>query len=209
MPYEPVYLEAYDWEDRKIYHTDCLLTLVHDHALLCSEALKNPEIKERAITALTMKKKSYKIIDLSYEEVKSMCANTQALYDQAGNKCLIMSDRAYRSYRKENLKQLKSNLKLIVTNVDLIEFVGGGSCRCMTSEEYAAPISSPVSSFESSQDLGKFMFANEPRPSTATMMNTPRQSASITQTVGLKRKFKNNDEFLFERSSKRQKVDEF
>jgi hypothetical protein len=32
---------------------------------------------------------------------------------------------------------LKKNLKLIVTKVDMIEYAGGGSCRCMTSEEYA------------------------------------------------------------------------
>jgi intein-encoded DNA endonuclease-like protein len=48
-----------------------------------------------------------------------------------------MSDRAYRNYRKENLAILKKNLKLIVTKVDMIEYAGGGSCRCLTSEEYA------------------------------------------------------------------------
>ena len=38
-PYRIVFLEAYDWEGRRIYHTDCLLTILHDHVLFCSSAI--------------------------------------------------------------------------------------------------------------------------------------------------------------------------
>lgn len=66
MPYTAVYLEAFDWEGRRIYHTDCLLTIVHDFALVCLEAIKDPKIKELLLSALTNKTKPFKIIDLSF-----------------------------------------------------------------------------------------------------------------------------------------------
>jgi len=127
-----------------------------------------------------------------------MCANTQALFDKAGNKCLVMSDRAYRSYSKENLEQLKQNLKLIVTKVDTIECVGGGSCRCMTSEEYTPLIVEEESSCDSSPE-----FNNRVRGSVFTAM-----SSSELAELGKRKHFSSNQRPDIESTQKRARVDD-
>lgn len=47
-----------------------------------------------------------------------------------------MSARAHRTYSEEHLKILENNYHLMVANIDFIEFIGGGSTRCMLAEYF-------------------------------------------------------------------------
>jgi len=47
--------------------------------------------------------------------------------DQDGNHCVIMSKRAEEAFSEENLQILKS-YKIVVSDVGIIEEIGGGSC---------------------------------------------------------------------------------
>jgi len=39
-PYKTVTFSSYDRNGNVIYHTDCMMTLLHDHAVICLEAIK-------------------------------------------------------------------------------------------------------------------------------------------------------------------------
>jgi len=69
-------------------------------------------------------------------EVEGMCANMFNLVDNDGNNCIIMSDRARRTYDPEKFQELKENYRVLVANIDMIEHVGGGSTRCMLAEKF-------------------------------------------------------------------------
>jgi len=45
-----------------------------------------------------------------------------------------MSESAFKTYPIEVKQELEKHYKFIVVNTDLINFVGGGSVRCMTAE---------------------------------------------------------------------------
>jgi hypothetical protein len=107
------------------------------HAVLCTEAIKDVEERKRIMDELTITELNYRpleVIELSLRESASMCSNMFNLLDENHNHCVIMSDRAHRNFNEENLKILQKNYKLIVTKIDTIEHVGGGSCRCMCVE---------------------------------------------------------------------------
>ena len=55
-----------------------------------------------------------------------------------GELCIILSERAYKNYSPEQQELLRANYRLIVSNVETIEFIGGGSCRCMLAEDFSS-----------------------------------------------------------------------
>ena len=79
---------------------------------------------------------THEILEISQFEAENMCANMFDVLDKEGNHCVIMSKRAEKAYSPENLEKLKSNYKIVVSDVGIIEDIGGGSCRCMLVEAF-------------------------------------------------------------------------
>ena len=52
-PYRVVTFTSYDRNNEIIYHSDVLMTLLHDHVVLCIECLKNPEDQDRVRREIT------------------------------------------------------------------------------------------------------------------------------------------------------------
>lgn len=113
-----------------------MMTLLAEHAVVCIEAIKSQSERRILIDELTNKCVApYKILEVSHREVEGMCANMFNLVDRVSNQnTLIMSERASRTYEPEKLNQLRKSYKVLIANIDMIEFVGGGSARCMLAE---------------------------------------------------------------------------
>ena len=138
-PYKAITFSSYDRNGNLIYHTDCLMTLLNDHAVICLEAIKSKKERQHVILELTsssITERPYQLIEIDWGEVEGMCANMFNLVDQDGCNLLVMSDRARRSFTLRHLKELESNYKIIATNIDTIEHIGGGSARCMLAEKF-------------------------------------------------------------------------
>jgi hypothetical protein len=58
------------------------------------------------------------------------------LLDYEGNNCILLSERARRTFQPDKRRELEESYKLIVVNIDLIEHIGGGSARCMVAEMF-------------------------------------------------------------------------
>jgi len=115
------------------------MTLLHDHVVVSLVTIKDGEEKNNLIKELTDAKINtcpYEIIDITRDEVEGMCANMFNLVDGEGNNAVIMSDRARRTYETEKFELLNSRYRVLVANIDMIEYVGGGSTRCMLAEKF-------------------------------------------------------------------------
>jgi hypothetical protein len=66
-----------------------------------------------------------------------MAANAQSVTNDYGEPCMIISERGYTAMTFEQQSILNANYKMVVSNVDMIEAVGGGSCRCMLVENWS------------------------------------------------------------------------
>jgi len=51
-PYRAVTFTSYDKKGNIIYHTDCMMTLLHDHAVLCVTSVRNKKERKRLILEL-------------------------------------------------------------------------------------------------------------------------------------------------------------
>ena len=116
-----------------------MMTLLCDHSVICAQAITNEEERKTVLKELTdpsLNTKPYKILELDLNEIEGMCANMFNLVDRDGRNTLVMSDRARRTFRPDNIAELQKNYKVVVANIDMIEHVGGGSARCMLAERF-------------------------------------------------------------------------
>lgn len=108
-PYKKVTFKSYDRKGENIYHTDCMMTLLHDHAVVCLTTVKSKKERVNLILELTnppLNKRPYTILEIDRHEIEGMCANMFNLVDQQGNNVVVMSDRARRTYHPESFAQL-------------------------------------------------------------------------------------------------------
>ena len=87
-PYKAVTFESYDQKGQQIYHTDCMMTLLYDHAVISITAIRDKSMRKRVALELSnppQNIKPYKILEITREQIEGMCANMFNLQDSAGN----------------------------------------------------------------------------------------------------------------------------
>lgn len=113
------------------------MTMLSKHAVVCLDAVT--DVFERAnliqeITSSELNDEPHEILQISLHESGNMCANMFDILDKDSNHCVVMSWRAEGAFTEGNLKVLKDNYKVVVSDLDLIETIGGGSSRCLLVE---------------------------------------------------------------------------
>lgn len=86
-----------------------MMTLLHDHAVVCLTTIKNKKERKKLIIELSNPPQNnyhYKILEIDRIEIEGMCANMFNLVDKEGRNTVIMSDRARRTYDPENFEVL-------------------------------------------------------------------------------------------------------
>lgn len=81
-----------------------MLTLLADHAVICVTTIKDKKERKKVLVELSnppLNNKPYQILEIDRNEVEGMCANMFNLVDDEGRNCIIMSDRARRTYDPE------------------------------------------------------------------------------------------------------------
>lgn len=132
-----VTFQSADAKGDPIYHTDVMMTLLSKHAVVCLDAVTTPEDRARLVEEITSPElniEPHEILELSLAESGNMCSNMFDIMDKGNNHCIVMSERAEAAFQDSNLKTLKENYKVIVSDLDIIETIGGGSSRCLLVE---------------------------------------------------------------------------
>jgi len=151
--FQAIVFLATDKNGNPVYHTNVVMSLGEDFAILCEEAI-DEEWELIAVRQL-LESTGHSIIAITREQMHYFAGNmlliknnprlneevgqasTTAGAGQAGSggeKLLIMSQSAFDSLRKEQRQMLEAYATLLPVSVPAIEEAGGGSVRCMITE---------------------------------------------------------------------------
>jgi len=131
--YQAVTFKGTDRNGRAIYHTNVMLAILENHAVICLDAIKDKDEREKVKAELL---KNREIIDISFEEMEGFCGNVINVKNKEDETVVIMSKCAEQSFSKKNAETLKQNYKIAPVGIPTIEKVGGGSARCMVAEVF-------------------------------------------------------------------------
>ena len=132
MGYEVVSFSASDENDKPIYHTNVLMCMGDIFAIVCLEAIKNPD--ERQLVRSALEETNKYIVEISLDQVRHFAGNMLMVRNTKQNKFLVMSTQAYESLTKSQREILNDYARIFHTDLSVIEANGGGSARCMMTE---------------------------------------------------------------------------
>lgn len=130
--YRAIIFLATDKNGNPVYHTNIVMTLGEDFAILCEEAIEE-EWELIAIRQL-LDSSGHEIIRISKEQMHFFAGNMLQVKNGKGDKFLVMSKTAFDSLTKEQKEELSSRTNLLPISVPTIEQTEGGSVRCMMAE---------------------------------------------------------------------------
>lgn len=134
MGYELVLFEAQDKSGQPIYHTNVMMGIAENYAVICLDCITNE--KERMTVKNQLIRSGKTIIDLSQDQVEQFAGNMIELQNKEGQSLLIMSSTAHQSLTEQQIQQIEQFSTIVVSAIPTIEKNGGGSVRCMIAELY-------------------------------------------------------------------------
>lgn len=129
---EGLLFKAVDESGQDIYHTNVMMALGATFAVICLECMPNES--EREAVRKRLEETGHEIIEIFYPQVHSFAGNMLQVYNADKTPFTIMSKRANESLTPEQLASILRHNEIIVAPLDIIEFCGGGSVRCMMAE---------------------------------------------------------------------------
>jgi hypothetical protein len=136
MGYEVVAFDAVDREGHAIYHTNVLMNVGEELAVICAEAI--PGAEQRAAVLRRLEETGHDILQLSYDQLDAFAGNMLELRDEQGRRIVVMSRSASESLDAAQRDRLQQNGATIVADIDTIERAAGGSVRCMLAEVHGS-----------------------------------------------------------------------
>ena len=130
--YQAIVFLATDAAGRPIYHTNVLMSLGENFAVLCEEAIE--EEWELIAVRQLLESTNHAIIPISREQMQRFAGNMLEVKNKKGESVLVLSQSAFESLRKEQKAMLEAYTRLLPLPVPTIEAVEGVSVRCMMTE---------------------------------------------------------------------------
>jgi hypothetical protein len=130
--FQAIVFIATDKNGKPVYHTNIVMSLGEDFAILCEEAIE--EEWELIAVRQILESTGHSIIPINKEQMHAFAGNMLQVKNNKGEKFLVMSQTAYNSLKKEQLRMLEAYGELLPIAVPTIEEVEGGSVRCMMAE---------------------------------------------------------------------------
>ncbi len=130
--YQAIVFLATDKEGRPVYHTNVVMSLGDDFAILCEEAIE--EEWELIAVRQLLESTNHNIIPISRDQMHAFAGNMLPVINSKGDKILVMSKTASDSLKKEQKQMLEAYATLLSIEIPTIEKIEGGSVRCMMAE---------------------------------------------------------------------------
>jgi hypothetical protein len=125
--YEPLTFESTGRDGRLVYHTNVMLCLATDFALVGLDLIDDGAQREKIRSRLEASGKA--IIALNREQIENFAGNALELHNEE-SKLLVLSSRAAAHLRSEQRATIERFARLIPLDLPTIE-LAGGSARCM------------------------------------------------------------------------------
>ena len=129
--YKPITFSSFDSNGGVIYHTNVMMSIGDDFALICYNSIK--DLKERKLVKRYLESSGNNIVEISLNQMETFAGNIIQLGDKK-NKIIVISKSAYLSLNKEQKNILSRESKIITIPIPVIQKCGGGSVRCMIAE---------------------------------------------------------------------------
>ncbi|CAL4326006.1 Predicted amidinotransferase, FN0238 type family protein (plasmid) [Buchnera aphidicola (Thelaxes suberi)] len=135
LGYRSVVFHSYDLGNNPIYHTNVMLSIGSNFAIVSLKSIHDIEERKNVIKSIIASNKQ--IIEISPIQVNEMDGNILELQSQnTRDHKIILSFRAFDALTGFQKDQLSRWGKLIPIDIDIIEKVGGGGVRCMMAEVF-------------------------------------------------------------------------
>jgi hypothetical protein len=131
LGYETHLFDAFDHAGRPIYHTNVLLSLGTGWAILCAEAVAEPD---RNALKSAIRDSGRTLVEVGFEQMRGFACNILELRSRAGDPVIALSQSALQALPPDQRRALEGFATLADVRVPTIEAVGGGSVRCMIAE---------------------------------------------------------------------------
>ncbi|PIQ48162.1 MAG: amidinotransferase [Cytophagales bacterium CG12_big_fil_rev_8_21_14_0_65_40_12] len=128
LDYEPVVFESMNIEGQAIYHTNVVMCIADQYAVICSESI--PQTQRVEVLA-ALKNTGHGLVEITMEQMYNFAGNMLEVMNDKGQSVLVMSESAMKSLTIDQKETLSSYSKLVAVAIPTIEKFGGGSVRCM------------------------------------------------------------------------------
>jgi hypothetical protein len=118
---------------RPIYHTNVMMALAENFAVICLDAIDDKHEKKNVIKHLKETKKE--IITITEEQMHQFAGNMLQVQGTDA-KYMVMSEAARSSLKSDQVKAIQKHCKILSSDLTTIETCGGGSARCMMAEVF-------------------------------------------------------------------------
>ena len=132
MDYDVVAFDAVDRDGAPIYHTNVLMNVGEELAVICDEAIPRDDQREAVMQSL--KDTGHKILTLTFDQMDSFAGNMLELRSSSGKRVIAMSEQARESLTESQLETISEYAHIVSAPIDNIESSAGGSVRCMLAE---------------------------------------------------------------------------
>lgn len=132
--FEPMVFEAKDAQGRDVYHTNVLMGIGTEYALIGLSML--PDAKRRAEVAARLEETGREVIDLTPEQIAAFAGNALELTGR--RRLLALSARAVDALRPDQIAVIERSAELLPLSIPTIE-TAGGSVRCMLAGIHLSP----------------------------------------------------------------------
>lgn len=133
--YEPMVFDTADAQGQPIYHTNVLMCIATQFALVALDAIVDPrrasEVRQR------LEETGRQVLPLSLEQVQHFAGNAMELSSPQGS-VLALSARAAASLTVGQRSTIERSARLLPLDIPTIE-LAGGSVRCMLAGIHLAP----------------------------------------------------------------------
>lgn len=132
LDYDIVTFNAVDRDGYPIYHTNVLMSIGEELAVICAEAI--PDADQRADVLGRLKASGRQVIELEFGQLEAFAGNMLELRAADGTRVVALSKQAADSLTEAQREVLEANGRLAIADIRDIEASAGGSVRCMLAE---------------------------------------------------------------------------
>ncbi len=132
LDYEAIAFDAVDRNGVPIYHTNVLMNVGEELAVICSEAL--PRVEQRDSVLARLRDTGHEVIEIGFDQLDAFAGNMLELRAGDNVRVVAMSKAAWNSLNEEQQQRFEANGRVVAVDIGDIESSAGGSVRCMLAE---------------------------------------------------------------------------
>ena len=134
--YTPIIFKAYQNFNNKrlpIYHTNVMMCVAENFSVICLDSIDDKREKKLVTDSLLADHKE--IISITEEQMNNFAGNMLQVQGK-DETFLVMSLRAHQSLTSIQVATIEKYCKILSSDLETIENLGGGSARCMLAEVF-------------------------------------------------------------------------